>query len=64
MSTRKNFDTEMTELKKELISMCRMAEEMIENSITAWKSGNKELAERTVTADQEINAYEMELENK
>ena len=33
MSTRKNFDTEMTELKKELISMCRMAEEMIENSI-------------------------------
>ena len=64
MSTRKNFDTEMTELKKELISMCRMAEEMIENSITAWKSGNKELAERTVAADQEIHAYEMEIENK
>ena len=35
MSIRKIFEEELAELKKELVEMCRLTEQMIENAITA-----------------------------
>lgn len=61
---RKNFDAEMAELKNELVSMCRVAENMIENSIAAWRKNDKELALKTAATDKDVNAYELEIEGR
>ena len=38
MSIRKIFEEELSQLKTELVEMCRLTEQMIENAITAGKA--------------------------
>lgn len=64
MSIRKIFEEELAELKKELVEMCRLTEQMIENAITALVNRDRELGKSIGEMDKRVDEYEMAIEKK
>ncbi len=64
MSVRKIFEEELTELKSELATMCRLTEQMIENAITALVNKDRELGKSIGQIDKRVDEYEMDIEKK
>ncbi len=64
MSIRKIFEEELAELKKELVEMCRLTEQMIENAITALVNRDRELGKSIGETDKRVDEYEMAIEKK
>lgn len=64
MSVRKIFEEELSELKTELVAMCRLTERMIEDAITALANGDKELGKSVSKTDKRVDKYEMDIEKK
>ena len=64
MSARKIFENELAELNGELVEMCRLTEEMIENAITALLTRDRELGGRIKDLDKRVDEYEMDIEKR
>ncbi len=64
MSVRKIFEEELEELKAELVSMCRLTEQMLENAITALINKDGELGKNIGLCDKRVDEYEMDIEKK
>lgn len=64
MSVRKLFEEELSELKTELVEMCRLTEQMINNAITALVSRDRELGKSVGLADKRVDEYEMDIEKR
>ena len=60
----KQYDTELNEIRENLIIMGGKVETMITNSLRGLVDRDSELAERTVQSDHEINHLEMEIDEK
>ncbi len=59
---RKNFNEEIKKLKNEMLKMGSMVEEAIRKSIKALENQDLELAGQVIEQDDEIDKYELELE--
>lgn len=64
MSVRKLFEEELSELKTELVEMCRLTEQMINNAITALVNRDRELGKSVGLADKRVDEYEMAIEKR
>ena len=64
MSIRKMFEEELSELKTELVAMCRLTEEMIDNAITALVERDRELGKSISLSDKKVDEYEMDIEKR
>ena len=64
MSVRKIFVAELEILKNELVDMCRLTEQMIQNAITALVTRDRELGKRIGQMDKRVDEYEMDLEKR
>ena len=64
MSVRKLFEEELSELKTELVEMCRLTEQMINNAITALVNRDRELGKSVGLADKRVDEYEMNIEKR
>ena len=64
MSIRKLFEEELSALKVELVQMCRLTEQMIENAITALKNRDRELGKSIGLADKRVDEYEADIEKR
>ncbi|MCI6733480.1 MAG: phosphate signaling complex protein PhoU [Clostridia bacterium] len=64
MSVRKIFEEELSELKTELVEMCRLTEQMINNAITALVNRDRELGKSVGLADKRVDEYEMDIEKR
>ena len=64
MSIRKIFEEELAELKTELVEMCRLTEQMIENAITALVNRDRELGKSIGQVDKRVDEYEMDIEKR
>lgn len=64
MSIRKLFEEELDELKKRLVEMCRLTEQMIENAIKALIDRDRELGKSIALADKRVDEYEMDIEKR
>ena len=64
MSIRKIFEEELSELKTELVAMCRLTEEMIDNAITALVERDMELGKSISQSDKRVDEYEMDIEKR
>lgn len=64
MSIRKLFEEELDELKKRLVEMCRLTEQMIENAIKALTDRDRELGKSIALADKRVDEYEMDIEKR
>lgn len=64
MSIRKIFEEELSELKTELVAMCRLTEEMIDNAITALVERDRELGKSISQSDKRVDEYEMDIEKR
>ena len=64
MSVRKLFEEELSELKTELVEMCRLTEQMINNAITALVNRDRELGKSVGLADNRVDEYEMDIEKR
>ena len=64
MTARNTFDHELEMLHIDLIKMGSMAEDAIENAITAFKNHDKKLAEQVGKNDDEIDNMEKQIEAK
>ena len=64
MSVRKKFEEELSELKTELVEMCRLTEQMINNAITALVNRDRELGKSVGLADKRVDDYEMDIEKR
>ena len=64
MSVRKLFEEELSELKTELVEMCRLTEQMINNAITALVNRDRELGKSVGPADKRVDEYEMDIEKR
>ena len=64
MSVRKLFEEELSGLKTELVEMCRLTEQMINNAITALVSRDRELGKSVGLADKRVDEYEMDIEKR
>lgn len=64
MSVRKLFEEELSELKTELVEMCRLTEQMINNAITALVNRDRELGKSVGLADKRVDEYEMDIEKR
>ncbi len=64
MSVRKMFEEELTELKAELVKMCRLTETMLENAITALMSQDRQLGKSIGEIDKRVDEYEMNIEKR
>jgi phosphate transport system protein len=58
----RHFDTELYNIREQLILMASKVEELIGQSITALKSRDKNLAERVFFIDKEIDLMEINIE--
>ncbi len=58
----KHFERQMENLATSLTSLCKKVEEAIEQSLLAVKDRDKELAQKIIDQDDEIDAAEVELE--
>ena len=64
MSVRKLFEEELSGLKTELVEMCRLTEQMINNAITALVNRDRELGKSEGLADKRVDEYEMDIEKR
>lgn len=64
MSNRLAFEEELAELKVELVRMCRITEEMIDDSIDALLKKDKGLAESVPPRDRKVDEFELDIERK
>lgn len=64
MSIRKIFEEDLTELKNELVEMCRLTEQMIDNAIVALVNSDRELGKSISQTDKRVDEYEMDIEKK
>lgn len=64
MSIRKLFESELSELKTELVEMCRLTETMIEIAITALLKRDRELGKSVGAMDKRVDEYEMDIEKR
>ena len=64
MSVRKLFEEELSGLKTELVEMCRLTEQMINNAITALVNRDRELGKSVGLADKRVDEYELDIEKR
>ncbi|MGN1062660.1 MAG: phosphate signaling complex protein PhoU [Candidatus Scatosoma sp.] len=64
MSIRKLFEEELSDLKTELVEMCRLTETMIETAIQALVTRDRELGKSVGDTDKRVDEYEMDIEKK
>lgn len=64
MSVRKIFEEELTELKTQLVAMCRLTEQMIRDCISALANRDRELGKSIAAVDKRVDEYEMAIEKK
>ena len=64
MSVRKVFEEELADLKRQLVEMCRLTEQMIADAITALVNRDRELGKSIGLTDQRVDEYEMAIEKK
>ena len=64
MHIRKIFEEELAGLKTELVEMCRLTEQMIENAILALINRDRELGKSIGQMDKRVNEYEMDIEKR
>lgn len=64
MSVRKLFEEELSDLKTELVEMCRLTEKMIDNAITALVNRDRELGKSISQSDKCVDDYEMDIEKR
>jgi phosphate transport system protein len=58
--TDREYEAELRELKDKLLKMAGLVEDMITSSTRALVEGDNELARRTIQADTQVNALEIE----
>lgn len=61
--TVKEYEQQLTELRKRILRMAGRVEQMIADAIEALVEGDVDLAEETIEADQEVNLDEMETDD-
>ena len=64
MSVRKIFEEELAELKKQLVEMCRLTEQMLDDAIVALINRDRELGKSIAQADKRVDEYEMDIEKR
>ena len=64
MSVRKLFEEELSDLKTELVEMCRLTEKMIDNAITALVNRDRVLGKSISQSDKRVDDYEMDIEKR
>ena len=64
MSVRTLFEEELSELKTELVEMCRLTEQMIDNALLALVNHDRELGRSVSQADKRVDDYEMDIEKR
>ena len=64
MTIRKIFEEELADLKVQLVEMCRLTEQMIQNAITALINRDRELGKSIGEADKRVDEYKMAIEKK
>ena len=64
MSIRKIFEEELALLKSELVEMCRLTEQMIDNAIIALVNRDRELGKSIGQMDKRVDEYEMDIEKR
>ena len=64
MSIRKIFEEELNVLKTELVEMCRLTEQMIDNAILALVNRDRELGKSIGQMDKRVDEYEMDIEKR
>ena len=64
MSLRKLFEDELADLKKELVEMCRLTEQMLGDAITALVNKDRELGKSVGLSDKRVDEYETDIEKK
>ena len=64
MSFRKIFEAELANLKTELVEMCRLTEQMIDNAILALVNRDRELGKSIGEMDKRVDEYEMNIEKR
>lgn len=60
----RHFHDQMEELKNLLLTMSTRAEELVEHSVNALLNGDEGIAEMVITSDKELNALEVEIEQR
>ena len=60
----KHFDAELNEIRTKLLEMGGKVEQMIANAMKSLVERDSELAEQTIRFDHQINALEMEIDEK
>ncbi|MFN4182409.1 MAG: phosphate signaling complex protein PhoU [bacterium] len=60
----RKFDEELTQVKQKLFAMAGIVLEMLVNSVKSLIQRDAELARQTVEKDEEVNRYEVEIENQ
>jgi len=58
------FDKELARLRESLIQMGEAVEKMLDNALAALRTGDVELAEKTVQMDKVINDFDNRITNK
>ncbi|MBQ8322440.1 MAG: phosphate signaling complex protein PhoU [Clostridia bacterium] len=61
---RKLFESELADLKTELVEMCRLTETMIESAINALVNRDRELGKSVGDTDKRVDEYEMDIEKR
>ena len=61
---RKSFAQELDELKRSILEMGAMGEELIKGSVKAFLERDPELARRVVADDEDIDQKELEIESR
>ena len=64
MSIRKLFEEELAGLKTELVEMCRLTEQMLDDAITALINRDRELGKSIGQMDKRVDEYEMDIEKR
>ena len=64
MSVRKIFEEELSQLKIELVGMCRLTEQMIEKAIIALVNRDRALGKSIGQMDNRVDEYEMDIEKR
>ncbi len=59
-----SFDEELRHLAQSIAEMGGLAEQLLEDAVTALLRADTELAERTILADRKINALEVDIEER
>src|SRR6187549_3088514 len=64
METHRHFDVELQALKNRLLNMGALVEERVDLAVQALMSRRPELAERVIAGDHEVNALQMEIDDR